>query len=81
MQPLAPLLEPLRRLGRFSRLQYQEGSFVDRDASTTARTLLLATNALLPSGLSTRELGQRDALEAQTDAIADLLIEGLRARS
>jgi hypothetical protein len=43
----------------------------------TAHALLLATNALLPSSLSARELGKRRDVEAKTARIADLLIAGL----
>ena len=50
------------------------------DPLTTARTLLLATNALLPSAVSVRELGRRAAVEARVTDIADLLLNGLRRR-
>lgn len=54
---------------------------VPGDAPTTAHTLLLATNALLPASLSTRELGDRAEVEARAGAIAELLIHGLRRRA
>jgi AcrR family transcriptional regulator len=47
------------------------------DGLATAHALLLATNALLPSSLSARELGKRRDVEAKTARIADLLIAGL----
>ena len=51
------------------------------DALTTAQTLLLATNSLLPYSLSTRELGEREELKEKTAHIADLILEGLLLRS
>src|SRR5882724_5360103 len=56
------------------------GDFFFKDAMATARTLLTATNSLLPYSLSPRELGERDSLEEQTARIVDLLIGGLRRR-
>jgi AcrR family transcriptional regulator len=56
------------------------GAFTCADALETAHTLLMATNALLPYSLSVRELGQRRETERRAARIADLLIEGLRAR-
>ena len=56
------------------------GAFDLDDADATATTLLLATNALLPSSLSTRELGERADVEARVGRIADLLLKGLRPR-
>jgi len=42
-----------------------------------AESLLLATNALLPSALSPRELGNRSKVEAQACRIAELVVGGL----
>ena len=56
------------------------GEFSVQDVDAGAVTLLLATNALLPSALSTRELGERDEVAARVAAIADLLLEGLLER-
>ena len=50
------------------------------DPIDTAHTLLLATNALLPSSLSVQELGKRATVEKKVAKIADLLVEGLRSR-
>lgn len=50
------------------------------DAGALARRMLTATNALLPYSLSPRELGERSEVERTVLGIADLLIEGLRAR-
>jgi AcrR family transcriptional regulator len=51
------------------------------DPLATAGTLLLATNALLPSSMSVRELGEREQVEARVSRIADLLLDGLRRRA
>ncbi len=56
------------------------GEFVFKDAKATAHALLVATNALLPYSLSTRELGARKDVEAQVARIAELLINGLRSK-
>jgi len=55
------------------------GEFVFKDTRGTARALLVATNALLPYSLSTRELGKRKDVEAQAAHIAELLIKGLKS--
>jgi AcrR family transcriptional regulator len=52
-----------------------------KDAAATARTLLTATNALLPYSLSARELGSRAEVEAEAGRVADLLLHGLLART
>jgi AcrR family transcriptional regulator len=56
------------------------GAFAIDDPEATAATLLLATNALLPSSLSTRELGERTEVEGRAARIADLILKGLCAR-
>jgi AcrR family transcriptional regulator len=56
------------------------GEFTIDDPLASAHTLLLATNALLPSSLSTRELGERAEVEARASRIADLLLNGLARR-
>jgi AcrR family transcriptional regulator len=53
------------------------GHFVCDDALTAAHTLLLATNALLPSSLSVRELGKRAEVQEKASRIIDLLLHGL----
>ena len=55
------------------------GEFVFKDARATAHALLVATNALLPYSLSTRELGERKDVAAQVARIAELLIKGLKS--
>ena len=54
------------------------GLFADTDAFQTAQTLLLATNALLPYSLSARELGARDEIERKVNALAQVLLNGVR---
>jgi AcrR family transcriptional regulator len=53
------------------------GAFAFDDLKATTATLLLATSALLPSSLSTSELGQRGEVEDRARRMADLLIKGL----
>jgi len=55
----------------------RQGLFELRDAATTARTLLTATNALLPYSLSARELGKREDVAVETARVVDLLLYGL----
>ena len=57
------------------------GEFDCDDPLTTSKTLVLATNALLPSSMSVSELGRREDVEAQVVRIADLLLDGLRRRT
>jgi AcrR family transcriptional regulator len=59
----------------------EAGELAIEDAAASAQALLLATNALLPSSLSTRELGRRSEVEQRVHRIADLLVNGLRART
>jgi AcrR family transcriptional regulator len=54
-----------------------QGLLMVDDPLETARTLLLATNSLLPYSLSPRELGSRDTLLGDTQRVAGLLIRGL----
>jgi AcrR family transcriptional regulator len=56
------------------------GSLAIDDPLATAHTLLLATNALLPSALSTRELGDREEVRQKAARIADVLLSGLLRR-
>lgn len=55
----------------------REGLFELRDAASTARTMLTATNALLPYSLSARELGKREDVAVETARVVDLLLYGL----
>ena len=49
------------------------------DPQETARSLVVATNALLPYSLSRAELGSRTDVQAQATAIASLLMRGVQA--
>lgn len=53
------------------------GEFHAPDPQAVAEALLLATNSLLPYGLSARELGRRKDVEARVGRVADLLLFGL----
>jgi len=57
------------------------GELAAEDPEAAARTLVLATNSLLPWSLSARQLGSRKDVERDVHAIADLLLGGLAARS
>lgn len=57
-----------------------EGIFVKGSPTERARTLLLATNSLLPYSLSTQELGERREIEQKTRKLAALLLAGLLKR-
>ena len=71
--------EEARVLAEVVALGVRAGEFGDRDPGETARTMVLATNALLPHSLSARELAEREDVEREVARIADLLIGGLRA--
>lgn len=58
-----------------------KGEFEFGDDMAAARTLVLATNAVLPYNLSTRQLGERDEIELATSQIAELLLNGLLSRN
>jgi hypothetical protein len=83
----APLLQ--RREGYFEeeakvlsgvlREGQRAGAFRRHEALATARTLVLASNSLLPFSLSTQELGKRREVEQAASRIADLVLEGLLA--
>lgn len=57
------------------------GVFAAKDPTQTARTLLDATNALLPYSLSAYELGERSDIEKKAKMVADLLLNGLCTRA
>ena len=54
------------------------GAFRAKDPHVMGRTLLDATNALLPYSLSAYELGERDELVKKTNNVADLIVNGLK---
>ena len=53
------------------------GAFLTDDPPAVGRALVVATNALLPSSLSTHELSDRDRVAAQIERVARLLLFGL----
>ena len=55
------------------------GAFRGHEALATARTLVLASNSLLPFSLSTQELGKRREVEQAATRIADLVLQDLVA--
>ncbi len=54
------------------------GDLTPMDVNETARSLILATSALMPYALSPRELGSRRDVERVTARIAEIAIAGLR---
>lgn len=69
------LLSEVLREGR------RAGEFGFREPRAAARTLLTATNALLPYSLSARELGGRAELEAEATRVVEMMLTGLLARN
>ncbi len=59
---------------------FAAGEFAFKNAAVTARTLLDATNALLPYSLSAYELGDRADIQNKTNRVADLILNGLIKR-
>lgn len=56
------------------------GEFVIENPEIAAKTVLDATNSLLPFSLSTDEVSDRKAVQERAERVADLLIDGLRYR-
>jgi len=54
------------------------GALEAADVSGTARTLVTATNALIPAALSAADLGSRESVEQEASRVVDLLLRGLR---
>lgn len=57
------------------------GELEPGDPAAVARTLVLATNSLIPSSLTTRELGSRADVERRVREIAELALRGLLPRA
>ena len=55
--------------------------FVKGDPEEIAKTFLLATNSLLPFGLSSFGIGNRSEIEQATIRIADTMLNGIIHRS
>jgi AcrR family transcriptional regulator len=56
------------------------GAFKIKDPVEAGRTLLDATNALLPYSLSAYELGERSEIEKKANRVADLILNGIIRR-
>ncbi|MGD9587623.1 MAG: TetR/AcrR family transcriptional regulator [Pyrinomonadaceae bacterium] len=56
------------------------GTFTVTDPVETGRTLLDATNSLLPYSLSAYELGERSEIKKKANDLTDLLLNGLRKK-
>ena len=54
------------------------GVFDEGDSLEISNIILLATNALLPLSLSTRELGKRKEIEKKATLVANLLLKGIK---
>lgn len=57
------------------------GVFAFRDARAAARSLLVATNSLLPYSLSPRELGRREDVQTEAARVVSLLLDGVVSRT
>ncbi len=58
----------------------KSGIFTIKDPMEAGRTILDATNALLPYTLSVYELGERAEIEKKVNRVADLILNGLIKR-
>ena len=58
----------------------EAGEFAKVNVNETARSLLLATNSLLPYSLSAQELGERREIQKRVSALAELIVHGLTAK-
>jgi len=56
------------------------GAFAKINPDDAARSLLIATNSLLPYSLSTQELGERKEIHKRVSELADVLLKGVCAR-
>lgn len=54
-----------------------DGAFAVKDPVEAARTILDATNSLLPYSLSAYELGERGEIEKKARRVADMILNGL----
>ncbi len=65
-------------LGRVIEEGMRQGEFARGNSAALARSLVTATNSLLPYSLSPRELGSRKEVERSIAELAQLLVRGLR---
>jgi AcrR family transcriptional regulator len=73
--------EEARIFERLIKEGIESGEFDPLRPGDAARSLLLATNSLLPYSLSTRELGERREIEKRVSTLADMLLKGLVSRT
>jgi AcrR family transcriptional regulator len=59
----------------------REKAFFFKDANYTAHSLLIATNALLPSGLNAGELNDRQEIEERIFHISQILVNSLSVKN
>lgn len=70
-----------RQFARVVEEGVRSGTFGPCEPLAAGELLVLATNSLLPSSLSTRELGERDDVLSRVEGLADLLLRGLLRRA
>lgn len=58
----------------------ENGIFQTGDAMKLAESFVLATNALMPSALTVRELGKKGEVKEKVSRLADLLLKGLEEK-
>jgi AcrR family transcriptional regulator len=72
--------EEARILARVLKDGKRSGELAGDDLERTAHAMLLATNSLLPSSLTARELGKREEVKQRALKVAELLLSGVRRR-
>jgi AcrR family transcriptional regulator len=72
--------EEARIFAALIQLGVDDGTFAKVNVDETARSLMFATNSLLPYSLSTEELGERKEIHKRASALADLLLKGVMTR-
>lgn len=55
----------------------EQGLFDSPDPDQDARSMIVATNSLMPYRARTEQLGTRDSVQTQTELLADLLVRGI----
>ncbi|HWD41802.1 MAG TPA: TetR/AcrR family transcriptional regulator [Fimbriimonas sp.] len=81
----------LRRRGRYNEAEAElvagviaeglkQGIFWTEDPLATARTILTCISGLMPYSLSSRELQSREMVEATTNQVLDLILQGMYRR-
>lgn len=73
--------EEAKILGKVLEEGRREKIFFLKDADYAAQSLIVATNALLPSNLGAGELGDRQAVERRISQISQILVSGLSVKN